>query len=255
MKNILFSYPHSGLYVPPSVESRLNISKNDLILAMDFWTQEFFSGIDTIKVFSELHFLFWNLNRNITGKHLLTRELYNEANGLFPNEIASSGKLIYKEWQELSHEEQWELLETYYKPYYEKLIDFVLSGKVDFVVDVHSCDPESSGKQKWTGKRADIILGNLWDQNGEINPNKGYITFDTPLLQQLKALLESHGLSVSLNSPFSGGNITQQIGEMIPTLQIEVNKRVYMSDDLLSVDREKFQRVNDILEKAITSID
>lgn len=254
MKNILFSYPHSSLYIPENIKEKLNISRDDLILSMDFWTDRFFSWLDSTKLFAEIHFLFWNLNRHISGKHLLTQETYTEFNGLFPTELSHNGKAVYRDWNHLSQEEKQNLIDVYYIPYYQKLVDFIVSRRIDFVVDVHSCDPITSGNQLWSWERADIILWNLWDEKWNIDPKKWYITFPTQLLQLLKFTLEKHGLTVSLNNPFPWWNITQQIWKQIPTLQIEVNKRVYMSDDLLKVEEEKFKRVNDILEKVFREI-
>lgn len=249
MKNILFSYPHSSLYVPEEIKEKLNISKEDLIISMDFGTDRFFSWFDSQKLFSEIHFLFGNLNRHISGKHLLTWELYTAFNGLFPEELSHNWKRVYRNWLILSSEEKQKILNLYYIPYYKKLIEFILSKKIDFVIDVHSCDSVTSGNQLWWWKRADIILWNLWDKNWDLVTQKWYITFSSEKLQQLKKLLKGYWLSVSLNNPFSGWNITQQIWKQIPTLQIEINKKIYMSDDLLQVEEEKFQKVNMILEE------
>lgn len=254
MKNILFSYPHSSLAIPEWIEQKLNITHEDLVLSMDFGTQRFFEWFEATKLFAQLHFLFWNLNRNISGKHLLTGESYTEFNGLFPSKLSHNAKAVYKTGQKLSKEDQQEILEIYYLPYYKKLVEFILSGKIDFVVDVHSCDPKASGNQAGTWERADIILGNLWDSQGNLNPLKWYITFPSDLMAQLKSGLEAEWLSVSLNIPFSGGNITQEIGKKIPTLQIEINKRVFMTPDLLCVDEEKFQSVNTILERVFQDV-
>lgn len=254
MKNILFSYPHSSFFVPEDIKERLNISREDLILSMDFWTDRFFSWFDATKLFAEIHLLFWNLNRHISWKHLLTQEAYKEFNGLFPTELSHNWKAVYGDWNHLSQEEKQSLIDLYYIPYYKKLVDFIVSRRIDFVVDIHSCDPITSGNQLWSWERADIILWNLWDEKWNIDPKKWYITFSTQLLQQLKATLEKHGLTVSLNNPFPWWNITQQIWKQIPTLQIEVNKRVYMSDDLLRVEEDKFKRVNDILEKVFRDV-
>lgn len=249
MKNILFSYPHSSLYIPENIKEKLNISRDDLILSMDFWTERFFSWLDSVKIFAKIHFLFWNLNRHISGKHLLTQEFYTDFNWLFPTELSHNWKPVYKERFFLTQEEKKQILELYYIPYYKKLNEFIVSREIDFIVDVHSCDPISAWNQLWWWKRADIILWNLWDKEWNIDPKKWYVTFPTELLQQLKISLEKYWFSVSLNFPFAWWNITQQVWKQIPTLQIEINKSIYMSDDLLKVEEEKIKKVNDILER------
>ncbi len=254
MKNILFSYPHSSLYIPEEIKERLNISQEDLVVSMDFGTDRFFSWFDTAKVFSEIHFLFWNLNRHISGNHLLTGKSYSQFNWLFPKELIHNWKPVYRESIPLSEAEKQRILDLYYISYYNKLVHFILSWKIDFVIDVHSCDPIAFWNQSWWWERADIILWNLWDVNWQLNPEKWYITFSSELLQKLKWLLESYWLSVSLNSPFAWWNITQQIGKQIPTLQIEINKRVYMSDDLVWIEWEKFTKINNILEEVFKKI-
>lgn len=260
MKNILFSYPHSSLEIPEWLENKLNVYKEDLIITMDFWTEQFFSGIDSQKLFAEAHLLFGNLNRNISGYHLFSWEKYNTVMSLFPLNLAHNWKNIYKEWVELSEEEKLEIAEKYYIPYYKKISDFIMSWKIDVLIDVHSCDPVASGNQAWNWERADIILWNQWDENWNLKDWRDYVTFSPELIQKLKNLLEKHGLNVAINSPFLWWNITQQFGHSekkdwkIPTLQIEVNKRLYMEDDLLNINEEKFNNINTILTESIKTI-
>lgn len=254
MKNVLFSYPHSSTYVPKEFLKKLNISKKDLILSMDFWTDNFFSWIDSIKIFSQIHFLFWNLNRNISWKHLITWESYNWFNWLFPQELSHNWKLIYNELWPLNEEEKQKVLQTYYIPYYKKLINFILSWKINFVIDVHSCDPIKSWNQTWDWDRPDIILWNLGDENWEVNPLKWYITFPIEKIQKLRYILESYWLNISLNNPFSWWNITQEIWKKIPTLQIEINKKIFMEKNLESINQDKFKKINNILEKSFKEI-
>ncbi|MDD5212822.1 MAG: N-formylglutamate amidohydrolase [Candidatus Gracilibacteria bacterium] len=260
MKNILFSYPHSSSNIPQGLENKLNVSKEDLIITMDFGTEKFFSGLDSQKLFAEVHLLFGNLNRNISGYHLFTGEKYNTAMSLFPLNLPHNGKNIYKEGEELSEAEKLEIAEKYYIPYYKKISEFILSGKIDLLIDVHSCDPVASGNQAGNGERADIILGNRGDENGNIKNGRDYVTFSPELIQKLRNMLEKHGLKVAINTPFLGGNITQQFGYSegidgkIPTLQIEINKKLYMEDDLLKVDETKFDNINNILSESIKSL-
>jgi N-formylglutamate amidohydrolase len=261
MKNILFSYPHSSVNIPKWLENKLNVSKEDLIITMDFWTDHFFSGIDSEKLFAEIHLLFGNLNRNIAGFNLFTWEKYDTViRSLFPLQLAHNWKNIYKDWIELSEEEKLEITEKYYKPYYKRISDFIMSWKIDVLIDVHSCDPVTTGNQAWYWERADIILWNQWDKNWNIRDWKDYVTFSPELIQKFRNILEKHWLKVAINSPFLWWNITQQfwhsewVDWKIPTLQIEVNKRLYMEDDLLKIDETKFDNINTILSESIKNL-
>lgn len=254
MKNILFSYPHCSSGVPKELEKKLNISKKDLILTMDYKTNLFFSNFKWEKIFAQTHLLFWNLNRHISWTNLLTSKMYNEYNWLFPTKLPHNLKDIYMDWFSLSKKEKSDILKRYYIKYYKSITDIIISKNIDYIIDVHSCDPFSNWNQVWTWKRRDIILWNLWDENGDINKIKWYITFDKEKLNKLKKILEDKWLIVSLNKPFSWWNITQQFWLKKPILQLEINKNLYLEEDLLTLNEEKFKKINLILEEALNWI-
>ena len=256
MSRILLTYPHSSLEIPDFVKSRLSVPSEDLAIASDLYTEKLLWALDAQRVFAWTHLFFWNLNRNIEWQNFLTKEQYWEHNWMFQSVLLRDGREIYKSWEWLTDEEKQRLLDLYYKPFYKRVHELLDSWNVDFMFDVHSCDPISSGKQAWSWERADIILWNLWDENWEVKDEVWFVTFSPDILNRIKRILEDGWLSVSLNVPFSWWNITQEFWSLkkAQVLQIEVNKRLYLKDDLLTISQDWLRRVDEILTNALRSL-
>tara|TARA_E500000178_G_C16464519_1_gene505969 strand:+ start:66 stop:395 length:330 start_codon:yes stop_codon:yes gene_type:complete len=81
----------------------------------------------------------------------------------------------------------------------------------------------------------DIVLSN--------NMNKSANPIITNILQKI---FESYGYNVSINNPFEGGFITKYYGRpvnRVNVLQIEVNKKLYLFEEKLKVDKKNFNKL------------
>ena len=85
-------------------------------------------------------------------------------------------------------------------------------------------------------KKPDIVLGN---NHGRSSSNE--------LIDYMRKNFENNGLIVQLNNPYAGGFITRNYGNPskgVETIQIEVNRSLYMSEEkLLISDLKPLQEV------------
>ena len=118
------------------------------------------------------------------------------------------------------------ILETFYDPFHLSIktqIEALLSKfGVCYHFDLHSM-PQSSVKNM--KKIPDIVLGDNYQKSCSVE-----------LIDYIKDQFEKYGLRVSINKPYAGGFITRNYGnpsEGKETMQIEVNRSLYMDEDKL----------------------
>ncbi|MDP3408124.1 N-formylglutamate amidohydrolase [Bosea sp. (in: a-proteobacteria)] len=114
-----------------------------------------------------------------------------------------------------------------YRPYHAGLRDLVHRTQRAFgtciLVDAHSMP--SSGLDRDAAAKPDIILGDRFGTSAA-----GYVT------DIAEAAFARLGLSVTRNRPYAGGFITEHYGApsaSVHTLQIEVNRALYMDETTL----------------------
>ena len=145
------------------------------------------------------------------------------------------------------------MIDRYYTPYHEKLNHLNNHSNISLALDCHSMAQEGPEISPDKGsKRPAICLGNL---NGESCPNWMVEwmaecfcrTFDLPEGQ------------VRINSPFSGGYITQKYGKgKMPWIQIEMNRSLYLDrkwfdEKSLNVNSKRLLELNHLFFKTLES--
>lgn len=126
-------------------------------------------------------------------------------------------------------------INTYYRPYYHALEHCAERLKERFGkfwhLNMHSMSPDM---------RPDIILGTL---EGE--------SCSDEFLACVEGALKGQGLRVENNIHYKGANLTYLFGKphmQSESMQIEINKRLYLKDDLLNIDPAKFAAFKTLLE-------
>lgn len=139
-------------------------------------------------------------------------------------------------------------LSTYYWPYYEK-IEALLNERIEEFGKVLLWDAHSIRKSVPTIRKEDfpdMILGN----NDET-------TADPKIISTALNNLRSGEFEISHNTPFKGGHITRYFGnpeKNIHTLQLEMNKILYMDDDELKFNEERANKVRLVLKRTFNSL-
>ncbi len=129
------------------------------------------------------------------------------------------------------------ILKTFYDPFHLSIqtqIEALLSRfGVCYHFDLHSMPQRAVKNMK---KIPDIVLGDNYQKSCSLE-----------LINYIKDQFEKHGLVVSINQPYAGGFITRNYGNPskgIETVQIEVNRSIYMDEDkLLLKNIEPIQKI------------
>lgn len=132
-------------------------------------------------------------------------------------------------------------IETYYHPYYDAMdaASGALYRRFGAVwhLNVHSMPPATNG-----GK-SDIVLGDLDGRS-----------CDPDFTRVVRAAFEAHGLRVTMNEPYKGAQLVTTYGrphENRHSLQVELNKALYLKPDLIDVHDRNFMKLRDTLEDVI----
>lgn len=139
-------------------------------------------------------------------------------------------------------------LDNYYWPYYEK-VQSLLNERVDEFGKALLWDAHSIRHLVPTIRKdvfPDMILGN--------NDGK---TADQNLIDTALTNLSSGKYGVNHNTPFKGGHITRYFGKPennIHTLQLEMNKILYMDDEEMNFNSERANEVRLILKKTFNAL-
>lgn len=139
-------------------------------------------------------------------------------------------------------------LTAYYRPYYQQLETLLEDRKKRFghvlLWDAHSIRHRVSTIQK--APFPDMILGN--------NDEK---TAHPRLIKSALEGLRSGEFEVNHNTPFKGGHITRYFGkpeENIHSLQLEMNKILYMDDNEVTYNMDRAKRVQKTLQNTLESL-
>ena len=142
--------------------------------------------------------------------------------------VVANGEEIYN--RKLTFDEVAKRIEDAYEPYHAALRSLIdetckLFGHC-IVIDCHSTPAVGGPMDNDTGNpRVDMVLGN----------NHG-ATCHTRLMNFVEAVLADAGYQVRVNNPYSGGFTTRHYGQPrrgIQTLQIEVNRALYMDEQAI----------------------
>lgn len=144
--------------------------------------------------------------------------------------VVANGAEIYRGKLDFAEAETW--IESLYRPYHNALAALLdetasrFDGRV-LLIDCHSMPAVGGPMDRDPGKRrVDFVLG---DAHGT--------SCSRAVIDWTENYLNSLGYSVARNDPFAGGFITRHYGKPATgrhTLQIEVNRRLYMDEDRIA---------------------
>lgn len=136
-------------------------------------------------------------------------------------------------------------LDLYYWPYYRQIETLITDLKKEFgnvlLWDAHSIRHLVSTLQK--KPFPDMILGN--------NNQK---TAHPQLISTALESLQSEKNEVTHNTPFKGGHITRYFGkpeQNVHTLQLEMNKILYMDDNEITYNTKRATVVQEVLQNTL----
>lgn len=237
---LVYSLPHSGRYYPESFIAEARQSPQGLRVSEDAFVDELVGITPDLGVYglsSRYARAFCDVNRNALelDARLIRGELPKAALSLSARVKAGFGVIarrlsadedIYR--QPLDMAEVNRRLDLIHRPYHEALKGLLAEARRNgtaILIDWHSMPSAALNHFRSGEQKPDIVLGN---RHGE--------TCSETLVRRVRGVLEGAGLRVGLNKPFAGGYIVETYGRPaagIEALQIEINRAIYMDEDLL----------------------
>lgn len=256
---LVFASPHSGAGLPPGMGMAPGLSAQTLRSAEDAFVDRLVGtgperGIPLIA--AQVSRIYVDLNRApddldpalIEGAPPNASAKVASGYGVVPRR-AGDGVALYD--RRMQGAEAAARLARVHVPYHEALADLMRQARSRhgwaLLIDWHSMPSRATAPDRGRrgGRAVDIVLG---DRHGA--------SARATVTRRVRALLESEGLRVSLNTPYAGGYATQTWGrpdEGFQAVQIEINRALYLDEATLtpSADWSRFKR---LLERVVTAL-
>lgn len=247
---------HASERIPPELRDRINPDANLRAMAepgidaMCSW-----SGVPLVA--ASMHLCVVNLNRSRDDINPRTGDIYPES---LSQLVLSDyhGTSIYRDGREPTDEEREAFLRDYYDPFFARVDELAASGAYRFFADVHAMNGASTSYESKTHAlhaRPDICLGNNGNILGDAHADGAPLTLAPEAIRHLNASLSAAGYVCGMNDPFRGGYIIQHLGARIPCIQIEIQKKLFMTADDGEVIPERLEHVGHDLFRALSELD
>lgn len=246
---IIISIPHSGTKFPKEIKSHYKKRMRKHLDDTDWyvhWLYKFAPSLGITVIKANLSRWVIDLNRDPESVPLYTDNRLITTNT--PTTDFYGNKIYrYKKFEPDQNEIN-RRLETYYWPYYKQIENLLEERKKQFgkvlLWDAHSIRHKVSTIQK--DPFPDMILGN--------NDEK---TAHPDIIKSALNGLKSGEFAVNHNSPFKGGHITRYFGKPeknIHSLQLEMNKILYMDDNEITYNKDRAKKVQNILQNTMEAL-
>lgn len=142
-----------------------------------------------------------------------------------------------------------DLVRKHYDPFHDKIKSMANALKTEHVyhLDLHSMPSQGTGMHNDPGeKRADIVVS---DFHGKSSRKE--------FVDAVVNAYEGAGFTVAYNWPYFGGGITQTYGRPQNghhTVQVELNRALYMDEDTKQPLAEKFSQTQERLKQALKTL-
>ncbi|HTN47863.1 MAG TPA: N-formylglutamate amidohydrolase [Burkholderiaceae bacterium] len=236
---LVLDSPHSGVEFPADFDAA--VSEFDLREGEDCFVDQLYlpaieSGIPLLAARCPRTYLDPNRHRGDIDLELLD-------GGHWPHEYVPSGKarigkaLIWRTLDDgrdiyrrlLRVDEVQRRIERFHAPYHRALVDLLDEGQATcgavYHLNCHSMNSVAGkmGEGAFGTERADFVLG---DRDGT--------TCDPEFTEFVRATLEALGYGVKVNDPYKGVELVRAYSDPARgrhSLQVEINKRLYMDED------------------------
>jgi N-formylglutamate amidohydrolase len=237
----VFSSPHSGRVYPPSLLEASRLDEKSLRRSEDFLIDDLFGdapalGAPLLKAHFPRAYLDVNREPYELDPRMFDGRLPSFANtrslrvagglGTVPK-VVGDGHEIYR--RRLPVTEALGRIDAVYRPYHDALRGLVQEALRRFgeavLLDCHSMPSASLGPNP--EGRPDIVLGDRYGSSCA-----------PAIIDAAQELFEAMGYVVARNRPYAGGFITEHYGQPaagVHTLQIEINRALYMDEPALAI--------------------
>jgi len=227
---VIISVPHGGDIIAPEISDHTLLSQRDIFNDGDPLTREIY-GFENVVA----HYFETNIARAVIDLNRAPHDIPpGNRDGVVKSHTVT-GKVIYRNNRVLSRDTRHLLLKKYHSPYHHGLGEKSKKTGLFCGIDCHTMlDHAPSISAERGRKRPFICLSNRGDHRG--NRVKGRrLTCPPEMIRSLANFLiqrfPEEAENIVLNDPFKGGYIVQHHSRHLPWIQIELNRRSYLSPE------------------------
>ncbi|MEJ2056776.1 MAG: N-formylglutamate amidohydrolase [Desulfofustis sp.] len=227
---IIVYVPHGGEIIAPEMSDQMLLSRRDIFSDGDPLTREIydFRGVAA-------HYFETSIARAVIDLNRAPHDLPPaNVDGVVKSQTVT-GKGIYRRNRIPSKDARRRLLKKYHTPYHEGLGKKSKKSGLFCGIDCHTMLNRAPVSSSEPGRRRPFIcLSNRGDRRG--NRVKGrHLTCPPEMIRSLADFLIHHfpeeADNIKLNEPFTGGYIIQRHSRHLPWIQIELNRKSYLSPE------------------------
>ena len=227
---IIVSVPHGGEIIAPEMSNHTLLSRRDIFSDGDPLTRDIYDFKDEVAFYfeSDIARASIDLNRSPDDLPPVNQD------GVIKSHTVT-GKGIYRKKHIPSKETLRLLLKKYYKPYHDGLGEMSRKPNLFCGIDCHTMLDRAPNTSSRPGQqRPFICLSNRGDHRG--NRVRGRrLTCPSEMVRSLARFLREQfpeeADHITLNNPFLGGYIVRRHSKSLPWIQIELNRRSYLSPE------------------------
>jgi N-formylglutamate amidohydrolase len=253
---VLVEVPHSGLQVPPEVESEIDATPSAMLRDSDIYVDQLYQRAPeqgaTLLV-SRVSRYVVDLNRGPDDVDLAAvpkhpRARHSPARGVVWRARTDGTPLLRSP---LTIEQFTRRLELFYEPYHRTLREVATQireqhGQV-MILAAHSMP--SAGRRVLGGgevRRADVVPG-----------TRGRSTADGRIIDLIDSHFRAAGLSVKHDDPYRGGWTTSTYGAPKRgqhAVQIELNRALYVDEQTSEIKKNDFVQLQTVLDQLVDKL-
>lgn len=227
---IIVSVPHGGEIIAPEMSDLTLLSRRDIFSDGDPLTREIYNFKHEVDYYfeSSIARAAIDLNRSPDDLPPINQD------GVIKSHTVT-GKGVYRKNRMPNKDALRSLLKKYYTPYHDALRRKSRKPYLFCGIDCHTMLDKAPIISSHPGRqRPFICLSNQGDHRG--NRVKGRRLTCPPemirsLAQSLKEQFPEEAQNITLNDPFLGGYIVRSHSKLLPWIQIELNRKSYLSPE------------------------
>lgn len=224
----LISIPHGGDLIPPEVQDRVDLTREDIAYNSDPATREIYDFRDRVA-----GVVATPIARSIIDCNRAPYDLPPKNPDGVLKVATATGTPVYREGMFPGMPLIHRLLERYYYPYHRRISGTLAGGEVGIGFDCHSMLPFAPLMWPDSGKSRPLIcLGNSGNAKGEAANRRSPPTCPPEWIRELAGTFhERFGDrgEVAINEPYPGGFIIRSHFRQtrIPWIQVEISRSLY----------------------------
>lgn len=254
----MISIPHGGGKIPSEVIKYINITQKDIFYDGDTMALDLYDFTDKVAALAKMP-----VARAIIDVNRAPEDLPPDHPDGVVKTITLQGKSVYKKEKFPRDDIINILLNKYYFPYHIEIASLLKKHDIKLALDCHTMLEYAPATDNKPGQTRPIVcLSNGGDETG--NPQKkGFLVTCPPewmraLARSFRDVFTPEG-DVALNNPFTGGHISQHHHRTtgVPWIQIELNRRLYLTDCHFDTDRTrvKNERIIELRKMIFSAIE